>query len=287
MSFYSLRSLLISTVLIAFVSLQSCAFKTISRSKNITYLSGDGLNRAPQQLNVFAPHHREKLKPVLIYLYGGNWTSGHKSLYNFFGSRWARKGVVTVVVDYPKSPDAKYFEMAMDAATATKWVKENIQRYGGDPSKIFVSGHSAGGQLAALISMDDQYFDSLKIANPLAGTILIDAAGLDMYGYMKDVDYGPQNSYLTIFGDKPEVWKAASPLYLLHPGLKPMLIYQGGRTYPSIATSNRKFVAALKADGYDPEYHILKKKKHIGMITQFFNTGNKRYREMKSFMTEK
>ena len=271
---------------IALLCFQSCAFRRVSRHKNITYLEASG-RKAEQKLNVFAPHHHQPLKPVLIYLYGGNWTSGHRSLYNFFGSRWARKGVVTVVVDYPKSPDAQYFEMATDVAKATKWVKENIQRYGGDPDQIFISGHSAGGHLAALVSTDNQFFAQQNLTSPLKGTILIDAAGLDMYGYLKEVDHGPQGSYLNIFSNKPQTWKAASPLYQLRPGIKPMLIYQGGRTYPSIITSNQKFVAALKTAGYQPEYHILKKKKHIPMITQFFNTRNKRYSEIKSFMQAK
>lgn len=196
----------------------------------------------------------------------------------------ARKNVVTVIIDYPKSPGANYEEMATDASKAVKWVKENIERYGGDPQKIFISGHSAGGHLATLITVRNEYFDKLGMVNPIKGTILIDAAGLDMYSVLKEENFKEGNTFLQTFTTNPATWKAASPIYHLHKGMPPMLIYCGGKTYPSIAISNEKFVAALKSLGYDPAYHILKGKKHIPMITQFLNSRNKRYNEIIEFM---
>jgi len=263
----------------------SCAFKSVHRSKNITYLPADNITIKPAQtLNVFAPKKSSQLKEVLIFVYGGSWNSGKKELYSFFGSRWARKDVVTVVVDYPKSPKAGYDEMAIDVAKAVKWVKENIKNYGGNPDKIFISGHSAGGHLAALVAIKKEYFSRVGIANPLKGIILIDAAGLDMYGYLKSENFEPGNSYLNTFSNDPKIWKEASPMYFLHSNMPPLLIYRGSKTYPSIETSNEKFVTALKAFVPQPNYTILNGKKHVPMITQFFNTGNDRYKEMKAFM---
>lgn len=263
----------------------SCAFKSVHRSKTITYLQADSLkNKTAEKLNIFAPTKSTILKNVLIFVHGGSWNSGRKELYSFFGNRWARKDVVTVVIDYPKSPKAAYNEMAINVATAVKWVKENIKNYGGDPDKIFISGHSAGGHLAALVGIKKDYFSALGISNPLKGIILIDAAGLDMYGYLKEEAFEPGNTYLNTFSNDPAIWKAASPLYFLHNNMPPMLIYRGSKTYKSIEVSNEKFVASLKEFVPQPNYSILKGKKHVPMITQFFNTRNKRYDEMISFM---
>ena len=263
----------------------SCAFKNIKRSKNITYLAADDVaNKPAEKLNVFAPKKSAQLKEVLIFIHGGSWNSGRKEIYNFFGSRWARKDVVTVIVDYPKSPKAGYDEMAIDVATSVKWVKENISTYGGDPNKIFISGHSAGGHLAALVGIKKEYFSRVGMANPLKGIILIDAAGLDMYGYLKGEGFEPGNSYLNTFSNDPKIWKEASPMYFLHNEMPPMLIYRGSKTYPSIEVSNEKFITVLKAFIPNPDYRILVGKKHVPMITQFFNTGNDRYKEMKAFM---
>ncbi len=263
----------------------SCAFKRVSRSKNITYLAADTVaNRTAQELNVFAPRKRAAPKDVFVFIYGGTWNSGKKSLYNFLGNRMARKDVVTVVIDYPKSPQSNYDEMATDAAKAVKWVKENIAKYGGNPDKIFVSGHSAGGHLASLISVRDDYFGKLGVANPIKGTILIDAAGLDMYTFLKQENYPDDNTYIQTFTNNPDNWKAGSPLYHLHKGMPPMLVYVGGRTYPSIKIGNDMLVANLKKLGYDPQYYTLKRKKHKPMITQFLYSGNKRYKEIINFM---
>ena len=277
-------SLILFSMVLLF-SISGCAFKRVTRSKNITYLPTDSTNNiTAQKLNVFAPHRHYQLKNVLVFIYGGNWNSGKRSLYSFLGSRMARKGLVTVIIDYPKSPEAKYDEMATDAAKAVKWVKENIKQYGGDPDKIFVSGHSAGGHLASLITVRNEYFDKLGIVNPIKGTILIDAAGLDMYSYLKEENFAEGHTYLQTFTNDPATWKEASTLYHLHKGMPPMLIYLGGKTYPSIKDGNEKLVDSLTSLGYHPNYHILKGKKHIPMITQFFYTGNPRYKEIIEFM---
>ena len=267
--------------LICCILFSSCAFKSVHRSKDITYLPADNIASKPAQtLNIFAPKKTADFKDVLVFVYGGSWNSGRKELYSFFGNRWARKDVVTVIVDYPKSPKAGYDEMAIDVAKAVKWVKENIKNYGGNPDKIFISGHSAGGHLAALVAIKKEYFSRVGIVNPLKGIILIDAAGLDMYGYLKSENFEPGNSYLNTFSNEPKVWKEASPIYFLHNNMPPMLIYRGGKTYPSILKSNEKFVDSLKKLDTKFTYHIQPDKKHIPMILQFLNSNNKRYREI-------
>ena len=78
----------------------------------------------------------------------------------------ARKGIITVIIDYRLSPSIAYKGMTTDVAMAIQWVQENIGSYGGNNNKVFVSGHSAGGHLAALIATDNQYFDSLGKSIP-------------------------------------------------------------------------------------------------------------------------
>ncbi|MDB5201419.1 MAG: esterase [Ferruginibacter sp.] len=264
---------------------QSCAFKRIDRSKNIVYLPATA-SRVEQTLNVFSPRKKQGGE-VMIFVHGGNWNSGRKGLYSFFGTRFARKGVTTVVVDYPKSPAAGYDEMAIDIAEAVKWVSLHIGDYGGDTGKIFISGHSAGGHLAALVAIKPEYFQRLKMANPLKGIVLIDAAGLDMYTYLKEESFEEGHTYLKTFGTDPASWKAASAMYFLHKDMPPMLIYRGGRTYLSIEQSHDRFISALKNFVPAPDYHVLKGKKHVPMILQFFNSSNPRFAEIISFMKNK
>jgi acetyl esterase/lipase len=277
------RCVLFLSVTILLVS--GCAFKRVVRSRNITYLNADPAeHKTGQQLSIFAPRKHTVPRDVFVFVHGGNWNSGNKSTYNFLGNRLARKGIVAVIIDYPLSPKANFVEMAKDAALSVRWVKNHIADYTGNPERIFVSGHSAGGHLAALITIRHEYFDTLGVENPIKGAILIDAAGLDMYGYlMKEKVYDHQ-TYMQTFTSNPVRWKEASPLYYLHAAMPPMLIYMGAKTYTSIAESNKKFVAALKAFVPVPDFHILKNKKHIAMISQFLNSGNPRYGEIIRFM---
>jgi acetyl esterase/lipase len=263
--------------------LSDCSFKGVRQNKNITYQpQNDSLQK--QSLNVFAPKKREKSSHVLVFIHGGSWNSGRKELYTFLGKRLARKGVVAVIIDYPLSPSANYEQMASASAQALIWVKNTIQTYGGDPEKIFVSGHSAGGHLAALISIRNNYFEQLQAANPIKGCILIDAAGLDMYGYLKEENFAQGHTYLQTFTTDPAQWKLASPLYHLRQGMPPLLIYRGEKTYPSIMKSTTKFITELEEYVGKPNYFILKGKKHVPMITQFIWSWNPLYKEIIQFM---
>jgi acetyl esterase/lipase len=270
---------------IIFLILFSSCSKKISISKNITYRESIPSSQiGTLQLDIFSPHDKNDLKNVFVFFHGGGWDSGKKSLYSFLGKRLARKNVVAVIVDYPLSPKANYKDMAMAAALSVQWIKNNIKQYGGNPERIFVSGHSAGGHLAALISVKNDFFDSLKISNPIKGTILIDAAGLDMYGYLKEQHFKDGFTYLKTFSTDTTTWKEASPLYYLHPGVPPMSIYVGERTYPNIKSSNQKFEAELVKYSTSLDFKIVKRKRHIPMIFQLYNSQNIMYNEMIDFM---
>jgi acetyl esterase/lipase len=285
MKFSSFTILLLEAMLL--LGLSGCAFKTVERSKNLKYTGAALASKKERRtLNVFAPKKRSSPSNVFLFVHGGNWNSGHKGLYNFFGNRMSRKEVVVVIIDYPLTPEANYNDMATAVAKAVIWVKKNIEGYGGNPDKIFVSGHSAGGHLASLVSLRNEYFDTLGTTNPITGTILIDAAGLDMHGYLTQKKPPEKHSYLKTFTRNPEEWKAASPLCHLHEGMPSMLIFLGEKTHSSIIKSHEKFVASLRDFEPNPRYHILKHRGHVSMISQFVKSRNPRYQEIIEFMND-
>jgi dipeptidyl aminopeptidase/acylaminoacyl peptidase len=281
-------SLIIFFIIVAafLLTLSGCSLRPITRTKDVVYLAQDKVSsQQEQRLNIFAPKSKKVLKDVIVFIHGGNWNSGRKGQYNIIGSPWAKKEIVYVIIDYPLTPSATYKEMAIASAKSVKWVKENIAQYGGNPERIFVSGHSAGGHLAALIAIDNSYFENLNIKNPIAGTILIDAAGLDMYGYLMEEKFPKENTYIKTFTNDPKIWKEATPLYHLHKNMPPMIMFRGGKSYPSIISSNEKFVKTLTDYVSGTPYHVQKNKKHVPMITQFFFPWNRRYGQIKQFMS--
>lgn len=280
------------TFLFLFTALSSCAFRRIHRDKGIVYQeatkAASGQTLPPQKLDVFVPKKIKKGEdlPVLVFVHGGNWKSGGRGLYRWFGSRLARKGMLAVVIDYPLSPAARYDDMAQGTAAALVWTARYAADYGANPERMFVSGHSAGGHLAALVALDNRYLQKAGAdTGILKGAILIDAAGLDMYTYLKDENGLAENpSYAQTFTTDRAEWKKASPIFDVSATQLPLLIFQGGKTYPSIARSTARFLDALQKKGSWVDFHLLPGKKHIPMITQFLNTFNPQYDTIIRFM---
>jgi acetyl esterase/lipase len=272
-------------ILLFFLVLHGCAFKSVTRTKEITYLNANPeLGLPEKQLNVFAPR-KEQNAPVLIFIHGGSWESGNKEIYDFLGGRLARRSVVAVIIDYPLAPDYQVPAMEKAVVQAVNWTKKNIQTYGGNPEEIYVSGHSAGGHLAGLLATKEIYFEDSASANPLKGAILIDPAGLDMYWFLQEtVKTGDGRKYLKSFTDDPEVWKDTSPIYFLDKNDIPIIIMEGERTYPGIRLTVDRFRREAEQKGIPLDYSFYKKKKHIPMITQFFWTGSRGYDDLFEFI---
>jgi len=257
-----------------------CCAPPAIRKKNITFDAPHKL-----QLDVYTPERVETPRPVFVFIHGGRWKSGKKSQYKFLGRRMANKGVVTVVPDYRLSPRTQYRGATTDVAMALKWTKEHISHYGGDANRIYIAGHSAGGHLAALVSLDNHYFDSLNVSNPISGTILIDAFGLDMYGFLSDESLKKHRTYYAMFGRNPDTWKDGSPMFHLNQYMQPFLIFVGTKSYPVIYESNKEFFDALKKYQPDSKPIIEMKKKHIPMMLQFYNSENRGYEEILRFLS--
>jgi len=253
----------------------------IKHAKNIAY--SNQANGSSNLLDIFYKKPGTP-KDVLVFIHGGSWNSGKKEMYWWLGRNFAHKNVVSVVINYSLSP-YQYEQMATDCAAALKWVKQNIANYGGDPERIFVMGHSAGGHLAELINLDPWFFKEQNIVNPIRGVILDDPFGLDMYEYMttaeKDSYY---NSFIKTFTTDEQIWRKASPLTYISYATNPHLIFMGGRTYPSIHIQSKRLYELLEAANHPAELYEVKRKKHIPMISQLVYRGNRLYRHMVDFM---
>jgi acetyl esterase/lipase len=273
-SFYFLFSLTLISLLTT-----GCFSGRITKSTDITYDSEHSL-----KLDVYAQRKKSEPKPVIVFIHGGSWKSGKKSTYKFLGKGLARHGLVAVIIDYRLSQLTAYGGMAMDAANALKWVKQNISTYNGDTTKLFVAGHSAGGHLAALISTDNRYFDSLKIKNPIRGVVLIDGFGLDIYTYLKESANPYENTFTPAFTAIPETWKSASPIFYLKKETPPFLMFLGGKTNRSIFNDNHRFFDSLVKFQPNAKMIIVKRRRHVGMIFQYINRFNKGYKEITDFV---
>lgn len=282
---------LITGIVLVFLLLivSECAVARPSkRTKNIYYVAASSPDFSADRhvLDVYQSRKKSTaLRPVVVFIHGGNWDSGNKNLYSFIGRRLAKQGVVAVLINYRLAPDAVVPCMADDAARAVLWTTKNIASFGGDPARIFTMGHSAGGGLAALLATKDELFTKFGLdRNPVKGAILDDAAGLDMYDYLQKMEYANDQQYLVPFGNDPAVWRSVSPMYFVGKTSPPMLLYTGGQTYPSITNSTAKFDKKLQESGVTHQYTVVPGKKHVGMATQLYWKKNVIYRDLLKFV---
>jgi acetyl esterase/lipase len=112
-----------------------------------------------QTLDVYSPAGAHDL-PVVFWIHGGGWQTGDKKDVQLKPQAFNDKGFVFVSTNYRLLPDVDMGTIVRDGARAVHWVHDHIAKYGGDPNRLFIMGHSAGAQLAALLCTDERYLEA-------------------------------------------------------------------------------------------------------------------------------
>ncbi|USU21111.1 alpha/beta hydrolase [Paraburkholderia fungorum] len=161
------RRLLTLAATLAFTALGGCSgtaalnaavpHHTFRASTAISYGDAPG-----QKLDVYQPDDTSATaasrgRPVVVFFYGGSWQNGARSDYLFVGQALTSRGFVAVLPDYRTYPDTRFPGFMEDAAAAVRWARDHAAEYGGDPSRIFLMGHSAGAHIVALLATDGHY----------------------------------------------------------------------------------------------------------------------------------
>jgi arylformamidase len=108
--------------------------------------------RGPNEnLDLFVPSHPVKGAPVMVFIHGGYWRSLDKADHSFVAPPFVAQGACVVVINYALCPAVTVPDIALQTARALAWVARHIGNFGGDPGRISVVGHSAGGHLAAMM----------------------------------------------------------------------------------------------------------------------------------------
>jgi acetyl esterase/lipase len=224
--------------------------------RNIDYW-GDG--RRAHLLDVIVSRRSPPLGgPVFVYVHGGAWAIGDKREQGFpLLYELARRGWVGVTINYRLSPKNTWPAHIVDCKKAVFWVRENIHRYGGDPSFVAVGGGSAGGHLAALLALssgDPDFQPGFEDAD-----CHVDAC-VPIYGqYDMTCHQGGKNLrdrgelrlfekriFKTTYAEHPEVFRAASPLYRLRPDAPPFFVVHGRNDTLIPVADAREFAHELR-----------------------------------------
>lgn len=196
---------------------------------------------------------------VLCVMHGGGWTNGYKEWMAFMAPALTARGVTVVSIGYRLAPAHVHPAQFQDCADAVAWVRAHIADHGGDPDRIFVSGHSAGGHLASLLALRADWRDArglptdvIKGALPISGTFVFgDGSGLSMR---------PR-----FLGDPALAMESdASPLTHIHAAAPPFLVAHGDKDFPHLQAQGEDFARQLTALGVSADILVLPDSDHLG-----------------------
>jgi len=210
-------------------------------------------------LDVYAPRGAADA-PVIVFFYGGNWQSGRKEMYRFVAAALAARGYLTIVPDYRVYPDV-FPRFLEDGALAVAWAKQNAARFGGNPGKLVLMGHSAGAHIAAMLTLDGQWLRAVGLdsRNDVAG--LIGIAG--PYDFLPLRDPTLQTIFAT------HDMTQTQPISFVSGGEPPALLVTGP-TDKTVSPGNTKRLAArLRVAGGDVTEIVYPRVGHLSIIGAF------------------
>jgi len=285
---------IIAYLLVLFsLSFTAWAKKNYTVSKDIPYIDSSvvGFDKASHALDVYAPDKVVgKKNKVLIFIHGGAWKGGSKDSprHRSVGKAFASNGIVAVLINYRVWPETKYYGMAEDCAKAFAWVEKNIEQFGGDKNEIYISGHSAGGHLAALITTDSSYLmtQGFPALTPIKGCILNDPFGLNMLEYLAPGNPVDALLFNIIFTDLPSEWKKGSPYYHIENDQVRYYILYGGATMPSVMEQAKAFYDRNRYLNNSIEMHMIPFRSHIPMLGVFTRKKGKNLKKVVHFIKQ-
>jgi len=233
---------------------------TVEARKDITYVAGSEADANKHKLDLYLPKGKTGF-PVLIFIHGGAWRSGDRALYPSLGNRFAKEGIGVVVPSYRLMPGAPHPAQIEDALAAVDWVLAHIAEIGGDPKRIYLGGHSAGGHLAAFAGLDPRFRGKLKGVIPMSG----------VYD-------------LTQMAAFPSDKVDASPMHRIAVGAAPFLITYCQNDYPTLPAQARAFHTALQKSGIASELVYVPGKNHITEIADIWREDDPTARAVLRFI---
>lgn len=124
---------------------------------------------------------KAKDQPVVFWIHGGGWQAGDKKDVQIKPKVFTEKGFVFVSTNYRLLPNVEMGDIVRDVAKALRWAHDHAAEFGGDPRRIFVMGHSAGAQLAALVCTDESYLKAEKLSlSVVKGCVPVDGDTYDV-----------------------------------------------------------------------------------------------------------
>ena len=214
-----------------------------------------------QKLDIYRPANAPGGLPLIIFLYGGSWRMGDKSIYPFVAATLARRGAVVMVPNYRLYPQVVFPAFLQDNAAAIAWAIGHAPAYGANPSDVFVVGHSAGAYNAAMLALDPHWLAE-------AGLDRADLRGV--VGLAGPYDFLPitDPDIIPVFAPVQD-GPASQPITYVDGHNPPMLLLAGSADTTVNPANTLALAARITASGGIVADKIYPDVGHIGLILAF------------------
>ncbi|MBL1216486.1 MAG: alpha/beta hydrolase [Planctomycetes bacterium] len=276
------------------------------RIRNRLYTDGTIRDWYRHLLDVYLPAEENWAdgRPMIMWIHGGGWQIGYKDdllgLYGYIARQFADRGIAFVNINYRLSPRVQHPGHVEDCAAAFAWLKQHADDFGYDPAHMFVSGHSAGAHLAALLCTDAQWLDphDLSPADDVAGCIpssgIYDLARLNTMIAFEDGEAGSAvrggrlrlgRGWVNPFRD--EDLANASPTTQVRADTPPFLVIHEETSFGNyMEREARALGAALTDSGVEHEIVEIPNENHVSMLIDMLRPDNLAVDRILAFMAQ-
>jgi len=217
-------------------------------TRDVDYVSAVDYEDGKDLLDIYMPEGAADA-PVVVFFHGGALRAGDKSVGQVVARRLVSHGIGVVAANYRLTPSVMHPAHVQDAAAATAWVVEHIADYGGDPESVYVSGHSAGAYLAALLALDPTHLAAHDLTSAsIRGSIPISA-----FLYVEETAADRPKD---VWGADPGDWLHASVTPHISAGKGRMLLIYADGDADWRRRQNETFGEAMGAAG-NPAVHVV------------------------------
>ncbi|MFQ5971562.1 MAG: alpha/beta hydrolase [Alphaproteobacteria bacterium] len=189
----------------------------------------------PERLDVFLPAGAEPA-PVQVFFHGGYWHLLDSFDFSFVASPIVAAGGLAVIVNYALLPGVTMEELLRQCRASIRWVREHIGEYGGDPERICISGHSAGGHITAMMLADPETAGSVRGGVAISGLYDLEAIRLC---YLNDV--------LRLTADQA---RRHSPIHAPPARDRAVVVVYGGRESEEFERQSETYADAIMGSGH-------------------------------------
>lgn len=223
-----------------------------------------------ERLDLFLPDRATGPAPVQVFFHGGYWKSLGKGDFSFVAPPFAAAGAIAAVVDYALMPTVDMDELVRQCRAAVAWLYGHIEEFGGDPDRIFISGHSAGGHLVGMLAATDW-----PAGFGVPGDVVKGGVSLSGLFELEPIRLSFVNDEL---GLTPDAARRNSPVLLPASPNVPLTLAYGGLESDEYHRQSAVYAAHVERQGGQPILKPIADRHHFDIVVDLGDPGSEVFR---------